>query len=125
MVSFDAPSDATLIVSCCLSPGPKSSIHAFKNNVIIVSPPFVPTQTSTSQTVRNIARSQPAQGGSATDVARLAVMDLDTQVLNYSGTFKEGVRDIFCLWGAIFVLGNDGKVSSLSLSHSSSPHRAR
>ncbi|KAL7410424.1 hypothetical protein BDY24DRAFT_436415 [Mrakia frigida] len=92
--------------------GPKSSIHSFKNNVIIVSPPFVPTVTSTSQTVRNLARAQPATA-SPTDVARLAVMDLDTQVLNYSGTFKDGVRDIFCLWGSIFVLGNDGKISRL------------
>lgn len=95
-----------------LLPGPKSSIHSFKNNVIIVSPPFVPTATSTSQTVRNLARSQPALSA-PTDVARLAVMDLDTQVLNYSGTFKDGVRDIFCLWGSIFVLGNDGKVNVL------------
>lgn len=65
--------------------------------------------TSTSQTVRNLARAQPALAQPA-DIARLTVIDIENNIVSFSGTFKEGVRDVFSLGGSIFVLSSDGRV---------------
>jgi len=89
--------------------GRKSSIHSHANYVIIVTPPFIPTAASTSATVRNfVARTANA---SETDVTKVTVFDPENKLVAYSGTFKQGVREVISQWGNIYVLSSDGTVS--------------
>lgn len=46
-------------------------------------------------------------------MAKITIFDLDNKVIGYSGTYSEGVRDVFCQWGGIYVYGANGKVSNL------------
>ncbi|CDZ97685.1 Vacuolar assembly/sorting protein PEP5/VPS11 [Phaffia rhodozyma] len=109
--------------------GPKSSISTFptiptgrsvpnsshtSSSLVIVSPPFVPSSTSTSQTVRNLVRAQPGLVQHGTDISRLAVLDLEGKFISYSGAFNQGVKQVFCLNDVIWVLGNDGKLTKLA-----------
>jgi hypothetical protein len=89
--------------------GPKSSISVHKQNLIVVSPSFVPSASSNSATVRQyVAKS--GGGDSSRDIAKVTIFDLQNKLIAYSGTFKDGVRAVFCQWGDVFVLGSDGKV---------------
>lgn len=78
------------------------------NYIVIVSPPFFPTASSTSATVRNLV----ALSANATesDVTKVTVFDPENRLVAFSGTFKQGVREIISQWGQIFVLTSDGKV---------------
>ena len=88
--------------------GPKISVTSFKNYLILVSPPFFPTGTSASATVRNYVARTP--NASAVDVSKLTILDMENHLTAYSGaTFVEGVRDVFVHRGTIYVLGNDAK----------------
>lgn len=90
-------------------PGTKSSIYTHTNYLVIISPPFLPSATSTSATVRNfVARGQPQPN---TDIAKVTVFDPENKLVAFSGTFVEGVRQVVSQWGDIYVLSNDGKVS--------------
>jgi len=79
--------------------------------LIIVSPPLSVSATHPSATVRNLA----AKDRPVADVTKVTVFDLENKFIAFSNAFSEGVRDIFCEWGQIFVLTNDGKVN-LSIS---------
>jgi hypothetical protein len=61
-----------------------------------------------SATIRNFA----ARNSTGADITKLTVFDVENKFIAYSGTFTEGVRDVFSEWGQIFVLSNDGKVIS-------------
>jgi hypothetical protein len=87
--------------------GHKSFVHAHLNYLVIVSPPFFPTASSTSVTVRNLALSANA---TESDVTKVTVFDPENRLVAFSGTFKQGVREIISQWGHIFVLTTDGKV---------------
>ena len=95
-----------------LSLGPKSSISIYKHNLMIVSPPFFPSASSNSATVRNYVKSDPTSASS--DVAKVTIFDLQNKLIGYSGTFREGVRHVFHQWGEVFVLGSESKVSCTS-----------
>ncbi|KAK4689022.1 vacuolar protein sorting-associated protein 11, partial [Tremellales sp. Uapishka_1] len=97
--------------ACYAYEGPKSSITAFKHNLIIVSPPFLPSAASNSATVRHYVSKAPNDLGS--DIAKIAIFDLQNKLVSYSGTFRDGVREIVCQWGGIFVYGGSGKLSRL------------
>jgi hypothetical protein len=90
--------------------GPKSAIAVYKHNLIITSPPFFPTAGSNSATVRHFVSS----GGSNSDVSKVTIFDLQNKLISYSGTFKDGIREVFCQWSGIFVLGGNNKVCSSS-----------
>lgn len=93
--------------------GHKSSIQTYLNYLIIVSPPFVPSAASNSATVRNfVAR---AANSTATDISKVTVFDPENKIVAFSGPFQEGVRDVLCAWGKIFVLSNDGKVKACAV----------
>jgi hypothetical protein len=93
--------------------GHKSSVHTHRNYLVIVSPPFFATATAASATVRNfVARS--ANPGE-TDITKVNVFDLENKLVAYSGTFKQGVKEVISQWGEIYVLATDGRVSFLSV----------
>lgn len=93
--------------------GHKSSIHTHLNYLVIVSPPFFPSASNASATVRNfVAKTQLPD---KTDVSKVTLFDLENKFVAYSGTFVEGVRDVISEWGQIFILTNDGKVMIYSL----------
>ncbi|KAK8858833.1 hypothetical protein IAR55_003063 [Kwoniella newhampshirensis] len=104
--------------ACYAYEGPKSSIAVFKHNLIITSPPFYPSAGSASATVRHYVSKAATNGDGVsspgtTDIAKVTVFDLQNKLVSYSGTFKDGVRDVFCQWGNIFVLGGNSKLSRL------------
>lgn len=78
---------------------------------MIVSPPFIPSASAASATVRNfVARTtNPAEN----DISKVTLLDLENKLVAYSGTFVEGVREVVSQWGKVYVLGNDGKVCCL------------
>jgi vacuolar protein sorting-associated protein 11 len=88
------------------------SIHTHLNYLVIVSPPFAPSASSASATVRNfVARSGLASGANS-DVTKVTVFELENGIVGYSGTFPGGIREIFSAWDEIYILPNDGKVTS-------------
>ena len=50
------------------------------------------------------------------EITEVMIFDLENKLVAYSGTFEEGVREIVSQWGMIYMLENDGMVSSSSLS---------
>ena len=78
---------------------------------MIVSPPFFPTATSASATVRNLVARIP--NATETDVTKVTVFDPENKLVAYSGTFNQGVREIISQWGQIYVLSSDGRVCVL------------
>ncbi|KIM77475.1 hypothetical protein PILCRDRAFT_76651 [Piloderma croceum F 1598] len=97
--------------TCYAYEGSKSSVHTHLNYLVIVSPPFIPSASSASATVRNFARMTDLPAGS--DITKVTVFDLENKLVAYSGTFEAGVREVVSQWGRIFVLENDGRVSCL------------
>lgn len=91
--------------------GQKLSISVSRNNIIIVSPPFIPSAATASATVRSYMKKEP---GSFSDVAKVTVFDLQNKLVGYSGTFKDGVRDVFSHFGSVFVLSSNSKLSRLN-----------
>jgi hypothetical protein len=88
--------------------GPKSSVHTFGHYVVIVSPPFIPSASAASATVRNhVARTLNA---GASDITKVTVFDIDNKIVAFSGAFAEGIREVFEGWGDLYVLGSDGVV---------------
>jgi hypothetical protein len=90
--------------------GKKSSVHTHLNYLVIVSPPFTPSAASASATVRNLVATRAPDDSH--EITKVTVFDLENKLVAYSGTFEEGVREVVSQWGMIYVLGNDGKVSS-------------
>ena len=88
--------------------GHKSSIHTHLNYLIIVSPPFVPTASASSATVRNFVARTPNPGD--TDITKVVVFEPENKYVAYSGTFTHDVREVFSQWGQIYALTGDGNV---------------
>ncbi|KAF8498332.1 hypothetical protein JB92DRAFT_3084586 [Gautieria morchelliformis] len=95
--------------ACYAFEGHKSSVQSHLNYLVIVSPPMTVSASHASATVRHFA----ARSSTSADITKLTVFDIENKFVAYSGTFIEGVKDVFCEWGQIFVLSNDGKLSSL------------
>ncbi|KAI0374590.1 hypothetical protein BV20DRAFT_934950 [Pilatotrama ljubarskyi] len=96
---------------CYAYEGPKSSIYTHRNYIVIVSPPFTASASAASATVRNfVAKSSVAPGA---DITKLTVFDPENQYVAHSGTFTEGVREVFSAWGKLYALSNDGKLLCL------------
>ncbi|PPQ83311.1 hypothetical protein CVT25_004051 [Psilocybe cyanescens] len=97
--------------TCYAYEGHKSSIHTHQNYLVIVSPPFFPTASSASATVRNLVARSP--NATETDVTKVTVFDLPNKMVAYSDTFKQGVREVFSQWGHIYVLSTEGNLVCL------------
>ncbi|EPQ28447.1 uncharacterized protein PFL1_04273 [Pseudozyma flocculosa PF-1] len=124
--------------ACFAYEGPKSSIHLSASQVIIVTPPFAPSSSSASATVRNFVagrdhgtpsftpsssagRGSPMSNGAGplqrrgmAEIAKVTIFDLDNKFVAYSGTFEGGVRET---WvgpsGEVAVLGDNGSLTRL------------
>jgi hypothetical protein len=44
-------------------------------------------------------------------VAKVTIFDPENKFVAHSGTFEEGVRDVWEAWGSVWVLSEGGKVS--------------
>lgn len=98
--------------------GSKSAVTSYMNYLIITSPPFMPSASSQSATVRNFVREQRSATATpsydtSTDISKVTIFDPENKFVAYSGAFTEGVREVFCEWGDIFVLTNDSKLHRL------------
>lgn len=90
--------------------GHKASVHTHRNYLIIVSPPFVPSATAASATVRNFANSNGSTDSA--DVTKVVVFDLENKLVAYTG-MSDSIRDVFSAGGQIYILSNDGKVRTI------------
>ncbi|KAF8898758.1 hypothetical protein BD779DRAFT_1485409 [Infundibulicybe gibba] len=97
--------------ACYAYEGHKSSVHSHLNYLVIVSPPFVPSASAASATVRNFVARSANPGDS--DITKVTVFDLENKFVAYSGPFTQGVREIVSQWGKIYILTMDGKLSCL------------
>ncbi|KAI9065075.1 hypothetical protein FKP32DRAFT_1675090 [Trametes sanguinea] len=97
--------------ACYAYEGPKSSIHTHRNYIVIVSPPFTPSASAASATVRNFVAKSSAPSG--LDITKVTVFDPENQYVAHSDTLTEGVREVFSAWGKLYVLSNDGKLLCL------------
>ncbi|WWC88408.1 uncharacterized protein L201_003319 [Kwoniella dendrophila CBS 6074] len=108
--------------ACYAYEGPKSSIAIYQHNLIIISPPFYPSANSASATVRHYVSKQSnittssngVSNTSTSDISKVTVFDLQNKLISYSGTYRDGVREVFCQWNGIFVFGGNGKLTKLS-----------
>ncbi|TFK22979.1 vacuolar membrane protein [Coprinopsis marcescibilis] len=97
--------------ACYAYEGHKTSVHTHLSYLVIVSPPFFPSASAASATVRNfVARST---NPSETDITKVTVFDLENKLVAYSGAFKQGVREVVSQWGKVYVLSTDGSLLSL------------
>lgn len=102
--------------ACVAYEGAKSSITSAGSSLVIVTPPFMPSLASNSATVRSrAAASLPPSG----DISRVGIFDLSLNIVTHSSAVDTGVREVFCEFGEVFVLANDG--SLLRLSEKSTP----
>jgi hypothetical protein len=90
--------------------GHKLSVHAHLNYLIIITPPFIPSASSASATVRNFVAAAVRTTTEGSDITKVTVFDLENKLVAYSGAFVEGVREVISQWGKVFVLESDGNV---------------
>lgn len=91
--------------------GFKSFVHTHLNYLVIISPPLTASASAPSATVRNFA----AKNTEPTDVTKVILFDLENKLVAYSGTHTEGIRHVFSVGRHVYLLSNDGQVSSLCL----------
>jgi hypothetical protein len=76
---------------------------------VIVSPPFIPSASAASATVRHfVARSPPNSGEN--DITKVTIFDPENKYVAYSGTFLHEVREVISQWGQVYILTSDGNV---------------
>ncbi|WVN86410.1 uncharacterized protein L203_101574 [Cryptococcus depauperatus CBS 7841] len=92
--------------------GPKLSVSVYRHNLIMISPPFHPTVSSAPTTIRQYAKFN-GETTALADIATVTIFDLQNKIVSYSGTYRDGVRDVVCQWGAIYIYGDNGKLSRL------------
>jgi len=102
------PSYFLYMLNFCCTIGHKSSIHTHLNYVVIISPPFMPTASAASATVRNFVARSPNPNDS--DITKVTVFEPENKYVAYSGTFTHGVREVISQWGQIYILSSDGNV---------------
>ncbi|SCV67136.1 BQ2448_5782 [Microbotryum intermedium] len=121
--AYEGPKSSIRVLSSAISAVPTGSTRS--TYLAIVSPPLVASSASASATIRNYARmsaanaaasssSSPTNGSSSTDVAKVTMFDPENKFVAYSGTFEEGVRDVWEAYGAVWVWTEGGKLFRLS-----------
>ncbi|EMD38025.1 hypothetical protein CERSUDRAFT_113136 [Gelatoporia subvermispora B] len=96
--------------ACYAYEGAKAMVHTHLNYMVIVSPPFSPSASAASATVRNFVAKSAGPNG---EITKVTVFDLENKIVTYSGTFTEGIREVVSAWDQIHVLSNDGKLNCL------------
>ncbi|RDB23063.1 Vacuolar protein sorting-associated protein 11 [Hypsizygus marmoreus] len=97
--------------ACYAYEGHKSSIYTHLNYLVIVSPPFIPSASAASATVRNFVARTPGSGES--DITKVTVFEPENKYIAYSGTFTHDVREVISQWGQIYILTSDGNLLCL------------
>ncbi|SGY38774.1 BQ5605_C003g02069 [Microbotryum silenes-dioicae] len=121
--AYEGPKSSIRVLSSAISAVPTGSTRS--TYLAIVSPPLVASSALASATIRNYARmsaanaaasssSSPTNGSSSTDVAKVTIFDPENKFVAYSGTFEEGVRDVWEAYGAVWVWNEGGKLFRLS-----------
>ncbi|KZO93812.1 hypothetical protein CALVIDRAFT_539718 [Calocera viscosa TUFC12733] len=90
--------------------GPKSFVQSYRSYLIIVSPPFAPSASAASATMRLFAAQAESQ---PSDISKVTIFDLENKYIAFASNFEGGVKDVVCEWGSVFVLCNDGKLFRL------------
>ncbi|KAI0818923.1 hypothetical protein BC629DRAFT_1579360 [Irpex lacteus] len=97
--------------TCYAYEGFKSFVHTHFNYLAIVSPPFTPSASAPSATVRNfVARNAEPK----LDITKVVLFDLENKIVAYSNTHPEGIRHVFSVGRRIYLVSNDGKLLHLA-----------
>jgi len=99
---------------CVAFDGPKSLVQVFEDYLAIVSPP--PNNTAAkSSTLRRF-------GGSQADdlfsTSTFTLLDTELRFVAHSESLVSQVKVVFMIWGDLFTLTMDGKVSAVGVSRS-------
>jgi hypothetical protein len=93
---------------CVAFDGPKSLVDVYEDYLAIISPP-ANTSASKSSTLRRF-------GGSQTDdlfsTSTFTLLDTDLRFVAHSESLVSQVKAVFKIWGDLFTLTMDGKVSA-------------
>lgn len=106
--------------ACFAYEGPKSSIHLSSSQVVIVSPPFTPSSSSSAGN-RFVGRDSPlptptSRKGSMLpqEIAKITIFDLDNKLVAFTGTFESGIRSAWVgQSGEILILSDTGELTRL------------
>ncbi|KAK7684969.1 hypothetical protein QCA50_011804 [Cerrena zonata] len=90
--------------------GQKISIHTHRNYLVIISPPFSPSGSAASATVRNFAA---RNTDASAEITKVTILDLENKFIAFSNTFTEGVREVFSAFDEVYLLANSGKLTCL------------
>ncbi|KAG6333301.1 hypothetical protein ID866_5788 [Astraeus odoratus] len=112
--------------------GEKFSLHTHLNYVVIVLPAplsattaaltgkqrklgaaALSTSPASTTPVSQSVSSAGLQGISGSEMTRVVLLDMENKLVAYTGYFDGGVRDTVSVWGHVYVVGNDGKVTRL------------
>ncbi|KAH8094673.1 hypothetical protein BXZ70DRAFT_947050 [Cristinia sonorae] len=96
--------------ACYAYEGPKATVHVHRNYLVLITPPFTPSGSAASATVRNFAM---RNDGPSKEITKVTILDLDNKFVAFSDTFTSGVREIFSANREIHLLFNDGKLTCL------------
>ncbi|THH26500.1 hypothetical protein EUX98_g7688 [Antrodiella citrinella] len=96
--------------ACYAYEGPKSGVHVHRNYLVLVTPPFTPSSSAASATVRNFAI---RNDGPTQEITKITILDLENKFVAYSDTFTCGVRETFSANREIHLLLNDGRLICL------------
>jgi len=93
---------------CFANDGATSQVAAYKDYIALVSLP----STSRNGAVKNIGRSFGGTNAEALfNASTFSIVDPALQIVAHSETLISQVKDIFQIWGDIFVLMQDGKIN--------------
>lgn len=94
---------------CYAYDGPKSLVAIYEDYVALVSPP-----TSTTPKKTNILRRfAGAQADEIFSTSTFTLLDTGLKFVAHSESLVSQVKTLFMIWGDLFTLTQDGKVSSL------------
>lgn len=101
---------------CFANDGATSQVAAYKDYIALVSLP----SSSRNGAAKNMGRSFGGANAEALfNASTFSMVDPALQIVAHSETLISQVKDIFQIWGDIFVLMQDGKVGSPELNHTS------
>ncbi|KAG9302922.1 hypothetical protein G9A89_022339 [Geosiphon pyriformis] len=98
---------------CFVYEGSKTSMIWFKSYLIIVSPPVSQPKKLTALTRPALSLGPTTKPSTPYELTKVTIFDTVNRFIAYVGNFSQGVRTITCEWGAVFLLGMDGKLYRL------------
>jgi hypothetical protein len=96
---------------CYAYDGPKSLVSTFGDYVALVSPP---TNTSTSTKSSALHRFGGSQADEIFNTSTFTLLDTGLKFVAHSESVVSQIQTLFSIWGDLFTLTQDGKVSGAS-----------